>query len=568
MKLSRTSRRVRVAAIGLGVALLVSVVGSPTSSAAKVQASKSGGKITVGIFDTFPGWGPKDNLANSALMAAKTMGETLFELNADGRYVPYLAKAITPSADYKSWTMTLREGIQFHDGTPFNAAAVKANFDASNGTQILTIGPAKSACTIGTNIGFYSNILKTTVLSTYQVRFDLHLANTEMPETLYASGRALMRSPKQLVDPTKCGTTFVGTGPFEMVSWSQTELVVKKNANYWRKDSSGTKLPYLDGIKFVFAKEISQRSNGLKSGTFDVIQTSSAADSKQMLSLRRDSKFFTVKSGPLYYPSIWLNTSIDPFNNKNCRLAVAAGIDAKQYVKVRYNGIGEVATSLVGKLNTMYTTKGFQGYNPTKAKTYAAACAAERGGKALEFTYPTDTSTSSQANAAFIKKQLAKSGIKMNILTEETAVIIKKAFPMTYQAMALLLNEAKGSGFVMPFWVSDNFGPGSPNPIAKIPSLSFLGKILNLSKTNDAALDAALFGARGTANPAKKAALYKKATQIAQENAYSINLGTIEYDVYVNKKLRGYEGLPLVSGGKGKAGANYGINYTGVYIQK
>lgn len=557
-----------MAAIGLGVALLVSMVGAPTSNATKVQASKSGGTITVGIFDTFVGWGPKDNNANSALMAQKTMGETLFELNADGRYVPYLAKGIVPSADYKSWTMTLREGILFHDGTPFDAAAVKANFDASNGTQILTIGLAKSACTAGTNIGFYSNILKTTVLSKYQVRFDLHLANTEMPETLYASGRAVMRSPKQLVDPTICGTKFIGTGPFMMDSWSQTELVVKKNPDYWRKDSSGVKLPYLDGIKFVYAKEISQRSNGLKSGTFDAIQASSAADSKQMLSLRRDSKFTTVKSGAFYYPSVWLNTSIDPFNNKNCRLAVAAGIDAKQYVKVRYNGIGEVATSVVGKLNSMYTTKGFQGYDPVKAKTYAAACAAERGGKALEFTYPADTSTASQGNAQFIKKQLAKVGIKMNVLTEETAVIVKKAFPMSYQAMALLLNEAKGAGFIMPFWVSNNFGPNSPNPMTKIPALAILGRILNLSVTNDAALDAALFEARGTAAPAKKSALYKKATQIVQENAYSLSFGTIEYDVYLNKKIKGYEGLPLVSGGKGKAAANYGINFTGVYIQK
>jgi ABC-type transport system substrate-binding protein len=567
MTRSTSSRRFRKAAVGLGVALLISAVGAPTSNATKVQASKSGGSITVGIFDTFVGWGPKDNNANSALMAQKTMAETLFEQNADGRYVPYLAKSISHSADYRSWTVTLREGITFQDGVDFDAAAVKANFDASNGTQVLTIGAAKSACTLGTNIGFYSNILKSTVLSKYVVRLDLHLANTEMPETLYASGRALMRSPKSLVDPTKCGTTMVGTGPFMMESWSQTELVVKKNPTYWRKDANGVKLPYLDKITFRYAKEIAQRSNGLKSGTFDVIETSSAADSKQMLSLRANTSFTTVKSGPLYYPSIYFNVKIAPFSNKNCRLAVAAGIDAAQYVKVRYNGIGEVATSLVGKLNSMYTVKGFQGFDIVKAKKYAAACKTETG-KALEFTFPTDTSTAAQGNAQFIKKQLAKVGITMNVLVEETAVIVKKAFPNSYQAFPLLLNEAKGAGFVMPFWVSDMFGPNSPNPIAKIPTLSYLGSILNLSHTTDAALDAALFEARGTANLVKKAALYKKATQIEQENGYSMSVGTQEYDVYMNKKIKGYEGLPLLSGGKGKTVANYGINFTGVYIEK
>lgn len=563
----KRSRRVRQIAIGLGLALAVSTVGVSGSSAAKVQAAKSGGSITVGIFDTFPGWGPKDNPANSAMMAAKTIYETLFELNADGRYVPYLAKSITPSADFKSWTLTLREGITFTDGTKFDAAAVKANLDASNGTQILTLGLARSACTAGTNLGFYSNILKNTVLSPTTLRIDLHLANSEMPETLYASGRAFMRSPAQLTDPTKCGTTPIGTGPFKVSAWSQTEMTVVKNTSYWRKDAAGAQLPYLDSIKFVYAKESAQRANGVKSGTFDAVQMTSASDSKQMKSLRSNKSYQRLNSGAFWYPSIWFNTTIAPFNVKECRLAVSAAIDRAQYVKVRQNGIGEIATSVVGKSSDLYNTKGFQGYDAAKAKTYAAACQTALG-KPLEFTYPTDTSSDSQANSAFLKNQLAKSGITMNVKVEETAVIIKNAFPQTYQAMGLLLNEAKGSGFVLPFWVSDNFGPGSPNPLTKIPTLAPLGKILNLSKTNDAALDAALFAARGEGNAAKKAAGYKAATKIVQENAYSTAVSTTEYDMFVNKKLKGIDGLPLLSGGKAKSMANYGMNFTGVYIEK
>ena len=561
------SRRVRQIAIGLGLALAVSTVGVSGSSAAKVQAAKSGGSITVGIFDTFPGWGPKDNPANSALMAAKTIYETLFELNADGRYVPYLAASITPSADFKVWTLKLRDGITFHDGAKFDAAAVKANLDASNGVQILTLGLARSACTAGTNLGFYSNILKNTVIDPLTLQINLHLANSEMPETLYASGRAFMRSPAQLTDPTKCGTTPIGTGPFKMSAWSQTELTVVKNTSYWRKDAAGVKLPYLDSIKFVYAKETAQRANGVKSGTFDAVQMTSASDSKQMLSLRKNSSFQKLNSGAFWYPSIWFNTTIAPFNVKECRLAVSAAIDRAQYVKVRQNGVGEIATSVVGKSSDLYNKAGFQGFDAAKAKTLATTCATALG-KPLEFTYPTDTSSESQANATFLKNQLAKAGITMNIKVEETAVIIKNAFPQTYQAMGLLLNEAKGAGFVMPFWVSNNFGPASPNPLTQIPTLAPLGKILNLSKTNDPALDAALFAARGEGNAAKKAALYKSATKIVQENGYSTAVSTTEYDMVVNKKLKGIDGLPLLSGGKAKSMANYGMNFTGVYIEK
>ena len=500
-------------------------------------------------------------------MAAKTMYETLFELNADGRYVPYLAASITPSADFKVWTLKLRDGITFHDGAKFDAAAVKANLDASNGTQILTIGLARSACTAGTNLGFYSNILKNTVIDPLTLQINLHLANSEMPETLYASGRAFMRSPAQLTDPTKCGTTPIGTGPFKMSAWSQTELTVVKNTTYWRKDAAGVQLPYLNSIKFVYAKETAQRANGVKSGTFDAVQMTSASDSKQMLSLRKNSSFQKLNSGAFWYPSIWFNTTIAPFNVKECRLAVSAAIDRAQYVKVRQNGVGEIATSVVGKGSDLYNKAGFQGFDAAKAKTLVATCATALG-KPLEFTYPTDTSSESQANATFLKNQLAKAGITMNIKVEETAVIIKNAFPQTYQAMGLLLNEAKGAGFVMPFWVSNNFGPASPNPLTQIPTLAPLGKILNLSKTNDPALDAALFAARGEGNAAKKAALYKSATKIVQENGYSTAVSTTEYDMVVNKKLKGIDGLPLLSGGKAKSMANYGMNFTGVYIEK
>ena len=376
-----------------------------------------------------------------------------------------------------------------------------------------------------------------------------------------------MRSPAQLTDPTKCGTTPIGTGPFKMSAWSQTELTVVKNTTYWRKDAAGVQLPYLNSIKFVYAKETAQRANGVKSGTFDAVQMTSASDSKQMLSLRKNSSFQKLNSGAFWYPSIWFNTTIAPFNVKECRLAVSAAIDRAQYVKVRQNGVGEIATSVVGKGSDLYNKAGFQGFDAAKAKTLAATCATALG-KPLEFTYPTDTSSESQANSTFLKNQLAKAGITMNIKVEETAVIIKNAFPQTYQAMGLLLNEAKGAGFVMPFWVSNNFGPASPNPLTQIPTLAPLGKILNLSKTNDPALDAALFAARGEGNAAKKAALYKSATKIVQENGYSTAISTTEYDMVVNKKLKGIDGLPLLSGGKAKSMANYGMNFTGVYIEK
>jgi ABC-type transport system substrate-binding protein len=124
-------RRVGVA---LAASIAVSTVASSGSQAAATQtASKYGGTAKVAIFDTFPGFCFANNAANSALMATRTIYETLFEKTKGGDMVGLLAKNAAPSADMKTWTINLREGIKFHDGTPMNAAAVKANLDYSTG---------------------------------------------------------------------------------------------------------------------------------------------------------------------------------------------------------------------------------------------------------------------------------------------------------------------------------------------------------------------------------------------------------------------------------------------------
>ena len=91
MKKIFTGSRRKVAAV-MAIALVASLSQVTTSSASGASTPKRGGKITVGIFDSFPGFCMADNLANSALMAGRTVYETWVEQRADGRMVPYLLK--------------------------------------------------------------------------------------------------------------------------------------------------------------------------------------------------------------------------------------------------------------------------------------------------------------------------------------------------------------------------------------------------------------------------------------------------------------------------------------------
>src|SRR3954451_7464996 len=95
--------------------------GSPAS------AQKSGGSMTVGLELDIPGFDPLKVgvFDTSAETAAAAIFDTLVGLDDNGKPVPKLAVSWSPSEDFKTWTFKLRQGVKFHDGTPFNAEAVK-----------------------------------------------------------------------------------------------------------------------------------------------------------------------------------------------------------------------------------------------------------------------------------------------------------------------------------------------------------------------------------------------------------------------------------------------------------
>src|SRR5690349_14251905 len=95
------------------------------------SAQKAGGTITVGLELDIPGFDPlKVGVYDTAaLTASSAIFDTLTILDANGKPQPRLALSWSHSEDFKTWTFKLRPGVKFHDGTPFNAEAYKANFD-------------------------------------------------------------------------------------------------------------------------------------------------------------------------------------------------------------------------------------------------------------------------------------------------------------------------------------------------------------------------------------------------------------------------------------------------------
>jgi ABC-type transport system substrate-binding protein len=576
--------------IGVAVAatIAISTLASTGSQAASnPSAPKYGGEVKVGIFDTFPGFCVGNNPANSALMATRTVYETLFEKTRGNDFVGLLAKSASVSADLKTWTVELRPGIKFHNGEAFNAAAAVTNFMNSSGMNFLgvaaTKGPAAATAayghTLGTAVPFQSNVLKATAVGETTVVYSLDRPQNDFLGTLYASGRGFVRAPAQLIDKTTCSGTPIGTGPFKAVSFTTDEMIVAKNAEYWRKDPvTGNKLPYIDKITFTNIKESSSRQAAVQRGAIDAAMFSGASEGQYIQALRKQKQLVEYKSPAEYYPSLWLNQGKpgSPFKSKNARLAVLSCIDRVNWVKTRTKGEGVVSKSLVGPNNIMYTTSGFQKYSVEEAKKYVEAYKAETGATELAFAGPTDTSSVSVGNAKFFQTMMAKCGIKYDFVTEEGAVIIGKAFNPSpaagshynaYDSIAILLFEGTDTTFNLPFVLTNGFASTSKNPLAGIFRTS-IGSILGLNHHSNTDVDKLFYEGQAAQSKALAASKYKAGTALLQTEAIMGATFYFSYELFAGKSLGGIGKTPIELKKTQRLMTNWGIDWAGVYKTK
>ena len=563
---SRVLRRIGAA---VAATIAVSTVASTGTQASSSPSAKYGGEVKVAIFDTFPGFCVANNPANSALMATRTIFEGLVEKTKGGDFVGLLAESWTTSPDLKEWTIKIRQGITFHNGQAFNAASLVKNTAALTGGIYATTGTINP----GTAAAFSANILAYTPVDEYTVKYTLSRPQNDFLGTLYASGRFFMRADAQLTKDA-CAVTPIGTGPFKVVSWDTNQLIVEKNPTYWRTNpANGDKLPYLDKISFINVKEGSQRAAAVRKGTYDAGMFSSFAEATFIRDLRQRRSVVTEYRSPVeYFPSLWLNQTRkgSPFSNANARKAVIACVDRANFNKVRAKGETVVAKSLVGPSSVMYTTRGFQKFSKKVAAEALAAYKAETGATSLTFSMPADVSSASQANAKFLQKTWASCGITANIVVEESAVVIAKAFNYTvtggeqnaYDLLPILLFEGTDVAFNLPFIVSNTYS-GRTDRLAAAFSPA-LGTLLNLNHHKDAALDKIFFDGQAAQSKAGAKAKFQEGTAYLQANNFMTSIQHGYYTMFTSKKLVGIGKLSIEKGKTQRTVTNWGIDWTGV----
>ena len=397
--------------------------GNANGSSTTVDAGTpvSGGKVVYGVeSDTGGGFClPSGQLAISGVMVAVSIYDPLTWPNDKGEYVPYLAESVTPNADFTEWTIGLRPGITFTDGTPLDAETVKLNLDSYRG--------AKPEHQLGAVLPGAQDHHRRHGDRPVTVVVHLSAPWVAFPAYLFSFGRMGMMAKAQLTDNQTCPTKLIGTGPFQLAgNWTPgTPLELVRNPNYWRTDENGTQLPYLDALTFVGVVESAQRITQLEAGQLDIMHTHFEPDLAQLQDQadHGDIQLLIGDQGRenRYY---LLNAGRAPFDDPKARLAFALALDREEINQLRNLDRATIANGPFDEGVMGYVADpGFPGYDLERAKQLVAEVKAAHGGKFnVEFVILPDSENRNEAE--LLKQQIEKAGINADIrMVDQTAEI-------------------------------------------------------------------------------------------------------------------------------------------------
>jgi peptide/nickel transport system substrate-binding protein len=305
-----------------------------------------GGTITLAI-DQDPGSQLDIHVTGTdiAALVLRNVFDSLVVQDSDGSIKPWLATEWEISEDGTEYTFTLREGVTFHDGEKFDAAAVKANFDHVIAPETKS---QYGAALLGGDAYQGTEVIdENTVKVTLNRPFAPFLQGLSTTYLGFYSPKVLEESADKLVAGGK-GIT-VGTGPYVFEDYVDgQEIVLTKNADYdWAPDNATHEGPARpDELRFTILPDNAVRAGVVGSGDADLAGNVSPND---VPTLEADSSIvLNATEAPGLPWSIFLNHSRGVLADQNVRLAFQRGIDIDSAVEAVYGGEYDRAWSVLG----------------------------------------------------------------------------------------------------------------------------------------------------------------------------------------------------------------------------
>src|SRR5512138_2560825 len=495
--------------------LIVVALGVCSLAATSAFAAKD---VVFAVASTFTTSDPYDANDTLSQAMAKSFYEGLFGFDKDMKLIPVLAEGYEVSKDGLVYTIKLKKGIKFHDGTDFKADAVKVCLDR-------VTNPENKLKRYGL---YNNNIAKTEAVDDYTVRFTLKTPFSPFINLL-AHPSTVMISPAALKQYGNKDIAFhpVGTGPFKFVEWKQTDyLKVAKFDGYWRKG-----YPKVDTITWKPVVDNNSRAALMQTGeaqfTFPV-----PYELAEVLKTKPDIELVAAPSIVLRYLS--MNTQQKPFDNPKVRQAIAYAINKDALAKVAFAGYATAAEG-VAPQGVEYAVKiGPWPYDVAKAKQLLAEAGYPNGFE-TELWSGYNHSTA-QKVTQFLQQQLQQVGIRTKITLLEAGQRVEKVEswqdPKTAPVRLYYIGWSTSTGeadwALRPLLATDSW----------VPRLS------NYTFYSNPKFDADIKNAQLTTDSTKKAELYKDAQQTAWNDAAWAPLVVEKLLSAHNKKLSGVYVIP------------------------
>ncbi len=466
--------------------------------------------LVVGVPDNLTTLDPADVNDTLSQSATRTMLQGLFAFDKDMKLVPQLAESFTVNDTATEYTYKLRKGVVFHDGTPFNAQAVKTNFDRLS-------NPANKL----KRQSLLSMLAETIVVDDATITLKLSQPFGALNNNLAHPG-AMIHSPKALETYGKdIGRHPVGTGPFKFVSWQADTMLAVKNANYWKPG-----LPKVDSVTFRSVPENGSRIAMLQTNEAQFVYP---LPSEMVPMVEKNPALSIINAPSIIARYVAMNTMKKPFNDVRVRQALNYAIDKNAWAKIVYRGYaGPLPSPLPPKLGFHVPQAQQYDYDLAKAKALLAEAGYPNGFEAEMFSR---NSTNFIRGMQFVQQQLSLVGVKLTVTPLEAGVETARVWGVEKPEEATVQMQYGG-------W-SASTGDADWGLRPLLWGKGFPPKFFNVAYYKNETVDAAIEAGIATADNAKRAEAYRVAQEQIWKDAPWLFLGVENLLAAQTKSLTG-----------------------------
>lgn len=470
--------------------------------AAAAGAQVRGGEVTVGVEQDIPGFDPLivGVYDTGAVAAAALLYDTMTRLDEDGNVQPRLAASWSHSEDYKTWTFKLREGVTFHDGTPFNAQAVAFNYRRM-------IDPDNHcACAF-----YLSAIARVEAVDDHTVVYHLRNPSVKLPALLSPpTVTNVFHSPSAIKAQGKAYNRHpVGTGPFRLASWqSGGDLVFERNPDYWREG-----LPYLDKVVVRPMRDPGARMSAVRAGDVDIIWHDGADD---IVQARENDDLRVREYAASGVSGVVFNLEKPPLDDVRVRRALRHALDLNAFTESVMQGLWEPAADPYGPGSDIDCGDvNALGYDPAKARELLADY-----GKPVELSYMITAEPRGQALGQIFQGFWKAVGVDVTLKPVDQTTFVNKSFV---------------GDFEIGGWRIIDLADPDPQMYANFKT----GSVVNIANYSNETVDRLLEEARRTADPAAREDAYCEIARVLNQDVPWIWVTNNRYFSIARTGLRG-----------------------------